>query len=175
MKIKVKKMLVNKQVILALLVLVVVTAGIINWAGKGFESTMETGGIGVDISEEILNEQEKTTEANAAMDYFAQAINDRDIARGQVLEILENATDKEKAGEEITKIAKNMQNETTIEGLIKAKGFEKVVVYISDSGANVIVKAKGLTASQVAQIKDIIISQAGVSTDKIKIAEISGE
>ncbi len=65
-----------------------------------------------------------------------------------------------------------MSQELALEGLIKAKGFEDVVVSTSASNINVIVKSAELAEAEVAQIVDIILSQTDYGFDNIKIFPI---
>ena len=58
-----------------------------------------------------------------------------------------------------------METELVTEGLIKAKGFEDVIVTNSLSSVNVIVKSAELTKPQVAQIVDIVKLQTGIIID----------
>ncbi len=62
-----------------------------------------------------------------------------------------------------------MEMELSLEGLIKAKGFEDVVVSTSASNINVIVKSAELQETEVAQIVDIIENQTNYGLDNIKI------
>jgi len=77
-----------------------------------------------------------------------------------------------KAQEELIAIAKNIDKEGAIENLIKAKGFKDALVFINEGNVNVVVKTDGLIQTQAAQIQDIVISQTGVSADKIKIVPV---
>lgn len=62
-----------------------------------------------------------------------------------------------------------MDTELALEGLIKAKGFEDVVVSTSTSNINVIVKSAELNEAEVAQIVDVIQGQTDYTLDNIKI------
>lgn len=62
-----------------------------------------------------------------------------------------------------------MDTELALEGLIKAKGFEDVVISTSTSNINVIVKSAELQEAEVAQIVDIIQGQTEYVLDNIKI------
>ena len=90
--------------------------------------------------------------------------------------VVENpeALDESKAVamQEISKIASAIENEGKIESLITAKGFEKCIAVISDSGCSVIVKtASALMPNQVAQIQEIVYEQAGILPANTKIIE----
>ena len=62
-----------------------------------------------------------------------------------------------------------------IESLIRAKGYEDAVVMLGDSSANVVVAPPdgGLQAEDVAVIRDIVISETGMTAGQIKIVEAS--
>ena len=64
-----------------------------------------------------------------------------------------------------------MENEQKLENLIKAKGFDEVLVIIGDDQISVIVQTEGLTGNQAAIIKDLVVSQMNVSSSAIKIIE----
>ena len=80
---------------------------------------------------------------------------------------------KANASEEIAKIAENTVVEARIEGLVIAKGYEDCVAYINANGCNVVVAATGseLSESDVAKIKDIVVSETGLGASMIKIVE----
>lgn len=66
----------------------------------------------------------------------------------------------------------NMEMELITEGLIKAKGFEDVVVTSSNNYINVVVKSAELKSSEVAQIVAIVQEQSKVNLDNIKIIPV---
>ena len=65
-----------------------------------------------------------------------------------------------------------MESESNIETLLKAKGFEKAVAVISDTGISVVVKADGLTSAQTLQIQDIVTSETNIPLSNIKIVPV---
>ena len=65
-----------------------------------------------------------------------------------------------------------MELELVTEGLIKAKGFEDVIVTNTTSSVNVIVKSGTLEATQVAQIVEVVQEQTGAIIDNIKIIPV---
>lgn len=65
-----------------------------------------------------------------------------------------------------------MELELVTEGLIKAKGFEDVIVTTTTNNVNVIVKSGTLEASQVAQIVAVVKEQTGATIDNIKIIPV---
>lgn len=121
-------------------------------------------------------------ESMPAEDYFASAIIDRERARGEALEVLVTITEDESASEtakqdaftQMERIANETSWEIDIENLVKAKGFEECVAIISDQSANIVVETQGLTAGQIAQIKEIVYLEASIQPNDIKIIEKTG-
>lgn len=66
-------------------------------------------------------------------------------------------------------IVANSEKEMIIEAMIKYKGFDDVVVFITDASAEVIVKAKKLNSNQLSQIKEIVCRESGFSASKILV------
>lgn len=113
------------------------------------------------------------------VNYFANAVLSRNRARDEAIEVLntvmrsETAVDEvhKQAQEDIAQIAKDIEAEANIETLIKAKGFDDCVAVINGGEITVIVKAKDLLPSEVAQITEIVYEQAGILPDKMNIIE----
>jgi len=103
--------------------------------------------------------------------YFALATLDRAQAREEALEVLQTIVDstdadaeqKDAARESISRIAKEIEMEATVETLIKAKGFSDCVAVISGGKANVIVATEEtLLPGKIAQIKEILYTKAEI-------------
>ena len=78
---------------------------------------------------------------------------------------------KEQALKDIATMAKVIENESNIETLIKAKGFEECVAVINGEKANVIVKSEGLRPNDLSQILEIVYLQAGILPENVTIME----
>ena len=112
--------------------------------------------------------------------YFAQARLDKEQSRAQAVETLRtiygggDSTDTELAvmAENAANLSSYIESESKIENLLKAQGFEDVLCYLSDSGANIIVKTEGLSSAEAAQIKNALLSEVNVPAEKISILEI---
>lgn len=112
--------------------------------------------------------------------FFATYRVDREETRQQEIlyldAIIANASSsaeaKQTAEAKKAEIVALMEKELVVEGLIKAKGFEDVVVSTTTSAINVIVKSAELQAEEVAQIVEIIQSQTEYSLDNIKIIPV---
>lgn len=119
-------------------------------------------------------------EVNEVDSFFASTQVERKRSRDEAIEVLQlvvenpEALDESKslAMAEIQKIASAIDSEGKIESLVSAKGFDKCIAVISDSGCNVIVKtASALSPSQIAQIQEIVYEQAGILPANVKIIE----
>ena len=123
-----------------------------------FDSSLETGG----------------DESN---DYFAATVLNRQQSRDEAIDVLKLVAESDEATEEakasanaqISKIALDIQNETNIETLVKAKGFEDCVAVISEDAVSVIVGAESLQASEAAQILAIVYDTTGINPENVTI------
>lgn len=94
-----------------------------------------------------------------------------------LLEIINNANisedQKQEAVDNMIAITDIAEKETAAEILLESKGFDDVVVSITDGSVDVVVNTSELTEAQRAQIEDIIIRKTGVSPDAIVISTLS--
>lgn len=112
--------------------------------------------------------------------YFASARLARSKARDEAIETISavlnddalSEADKQAASSKAVSITDVIEAESRIENLIKAKGFADCMVYITDSGASVVVKSDGLTQDQATQIKNIVVSEGDIRGENISITEI---
>ena len=113
--------------------------------------------------------------------YFAEARLSRQKARDEAVSILNVTVENESADEDakaaatesIQVMAQSAMKESRIENLVIATGYDECVVFINDNGVNVIVQKpeNGLQQEDIARIRDIVISETGVSAEQIKIIE----
>ena len=76
---------------------------------------------------------------------------------------------KQSAIEGMIQLTDIAEKETAAEILLEAKGFEDVVVSISETGVDVVVSAETLTDAQCAQIEDIVTRKTGTAPENIII------
>ena len=111
----------------------------------------------------------------------ARLLKDQTRARNKetLLEIINNVNiseeQKQEAVDNMIAITDVAEKETAAEILLESKGFDDVVVSITDSTVDVVVNASELSEAQRAQIEDIIVRKTGVSPDAIVISTLPGE
>lgn len=114
-------------------------------------------------------------------DYFEKTKKEREETRKEACETIEETlkgadlSDEEKASAlgKIEEIGNRIEKEGNVEALLKAKGFEKTLVIISDSGVNVVVNSEGLTSAQTLQIQDVVTNETGAALNSIKIIPVT--
>jgi len=112
--------------------------------------------------------------------FFAEARLAKQASRDEAKEFLQSmAGGGDVMSEEIQVIAQDaaalggyIESEAKIESILKAQGFADVLCYISDRGANIIVRSNGLTSQDAAKIKDALLSEVNVAAENITIVEI---
>ncbi len=108
-------------------------------------------------------------------DYYAQARLNRDVARGEALDLLREATeqsDTEQTAQAMARMATACEQESKLENELKAKGFGDCVVFITDAGATITLSSKGLKEQELANILSTVMTETELEADKIKIIEI---
>ena len=83
----------------------------------------------------------------------------------------ESAEAKKEAVAKSAEIAQNILKENNIESLIRAKGFGDCVVFIQNGECSVVIKGGKSVENGSVIIKDIVMGQADIEYDKIKIIE----
>ena len=173
----------KRQIVLAMLILALGAAVFLNWKFSGIDGNLDlTGALNSAkyIGDAKYVNNQITTTAKDSTDFFVKTRTDRAKARADSLAMLKEVVDDVKADAkakasvivEATKLAKNVETENSIETLIKGKGFSDCVAIISSENINVIVKTKGLLASESLQIQDIVTSTSKISLKNIKIIEV---
>ena len=127
---------------------------------------------------------EKGTEPTAAPaedDYFATARLSRKQARDNAISMLKEAERDENAQQSVLNEASQTLQvlaaytvaESQIESLVTAKGYADCVVFMGAESVSVVVAPPegGLTATDAARIKDIVISETDYTAQQIKIME----
>lgn len=114
--------------------------------------------------------------------YFEQARLTRTKTRDEALDSMQKAlknsalSDDEKSAvtQTLTHEINSITVESSIENVVKAKGFADCVAFVEGDKVNLAVKtgAEGLTAGEVAQLRDIVLGKTDTSAQNISIVEV---
>lgn len=110
--------------------------------------------------------------------YFLKTKSDKEILRSKSTELLRSIIDdkntskdaKKEAEKKLLSMANEIDNELKIETLLKAKGYNDCVVFISENSVTVTLDKKDIKNEDVAKINDIVYEITGNNT--IKIVEV---
>lgn len=109
--------------------------------------------------------------------YFDNARYSRSQSREEALAMLNEIVNDEAVDEdtrknayaEVVAYAKITEGEAALENVLKAKGFEECIVFLTSDTATVVVAAETLTDQQSAQIFDAVLTQTGFESGSVKI------
>ncbi len=129
---------------------------------------------------EASNTELKTvmaSEESTNRNYFVEYRLSRDKLRASMVERLndivsntQTAEDvRSKAQTEIMKIGNISESELQIEGLVKSKGFEDALVFLTDKDIKVVVSKSELSEQDMVKILDIVKAETSFNADNIKI------
>ena len=120
--------------------------------------------------------------SESSSDFFENARLTRSKTRDEALDTLQSSLkksslsneEKEELTQQLTQQIAAITQESDVENLIKAKGFVDCVAFIDNGTVNITVMTSGdgLTADQVAQIRDIVLSKCSVSAQNITVVEV---
>lgn len=190
----------RKQIVVLGLVLVIISVGILqyNYNSSGESAKLDLAlDQGTDLEDipgaavyvensDAAVIDEAVAQAEQAVGFFAEARMERDKARSRQkdeLKVLAQAADGTvatsagmnslEAQEQLLAIIRRAEAESTVETLVKQKGFEDALAYMSDTdNVDIIVKASSLTSQDVAQISDIVVRHADVTMDRITVKNV---
>ncbi len=177
----------KKQIVFLSLALVVCIAVYLNWRYLDQVDLINPESVTVDAENDevkMLGEAELVeTVAKDVETYFSECRLNKQQTRDEALELLQKVADsaestnevREKANNDLIDMARVTEVESTIENLVKAKGFADCMVHIGEDSVNVVVATQGLSNEQAAQINEIVISEADASAAAVKIVEIKTE
>lgn len=137
-------------------------------SGDDGEGILQTGTEELDVKEIVSG-------------YFATARLNRQQARDNALELLQQAAEDtqadqnmiDEANASIQTMAAYTLAEAQIENLIVAKGYADCICFIDESSASVVVSAteSGLNDGDVARIAEIVHEETGLAVSQVKIIE----
>lgn len=83
-----------------------------------------------------------------------------------------SAEQKETAVNQLIGMTKIAEQETTIESMLEAKGFDDVVVTLTEDAADVLVVRESITEAHLAQIEDMIQRKTEITPENIVITPV---
>lgn len=135
-----------------------------------------TGCLNLFLSKEDENIPTTSYEsASFLTSYRASKLETRQTMLSYYESIIESSVDSEQIVETnalISELAGRMEQETVLEGLITASGYEDCVVTNADGSYTVMVKSNGLSSDDVAKILGILVKETGVSATNVKITSV---
>ncbi len=167
-----------RNIAIVLSVFIIGAAVFVNWKLFGGPTDIAVGD-GTQAGSIGTSDGDVSAGASDDVNYFEASLVERERARDEALEVLQGVVDdadsleaaKEQALLDIATMAKVIENESNIETLIKAKGFEDCVAVINGEKASIIVKSEGLQPNDLSQILEIVYLQAGILPENVTIME----
>jgi len=132
----------------------------------------------VQVQETVAQVQaDPVMEEESVETFFASYRSERNSVRAQEVAYLDSiiqnrSTEKDVLSQAQTRkleITRRMEQEVTVEGLLRAKGFSDAIVTLSDSTVNVVVSDAVLTEAQAAQILQIVMDETNMTAQNVKI------
>lgn len=120
---------------------------------------------------------------NSGSKFFEEARLKRTKAHDEAMDAVQkalksaslSAEEKKSYTQQLTGSLEDLNAENEIETLVRAKGFADCLCFLQSGRADLTVMTSGdaLTAAQVAQIRDIVLSKSNVTAQNITIVEVS--
>ena len=180
-----KKILKKNQFIVTFLAVLIAVAGYLNYSAN-IDKKNESKKVTNDTYESIyskdnlltnnediesMDKEETTEEPGAAVLTNGSTLSSKN--KETLLEVINNNDigdkEKKKAVKSMVKITENSEMENNIETLLKAKGFNDIIVTINDNQADVILSDTEVSDEKRAQIEDVIKRKTNISVNNITI------
>ena len=150
----------------------------------------------VPVTDELMTEAEAVSSANknygeaqlvsvannSGSKFFEEARLKRTKAHDEAMDAVQkalksaslSAEEKKSYTQQLTGSLEDLNAENEIETLVRAKGFADCLCFLQSGRADLTVMTSGdaLTAAQVAQIRDIVLSKSNVTAQNITIVEV---
>jgi stage III sporulation protein AH len=159
----------RKTMVISAMVVLLLVTGLLNW--KYISSDKDTSG-----SQQTGTNQEQDVETlNFFQTYKTDRITNREEEMTYLDSVIANAnTDQQtitEAQQMKLEIIENMELESTLEGILVAKGFEDAIVTFGSTSINVVVKDSELTQAKVAQILDVVTTETEYTAGDVKVIQ----
>lgn len=113
--------------------------------------------------------------ADPISDYRLEREQQRARQEAQLNELIYSEGDGELAGRakaQLMDLLARTEQETILEGILRARGFEDALVTVSDRAANVLVRREALTQRETAVILDLVLRETGLTGGNVKIIPV---
>ncbi len=159
----------RKTMVISAMVVLLLVTGLLNW--KYISSDKDASG-----SQQTGTNQEQDVETlNFFQTYKTDRITNREEEMTYLDSVIANAnTDQQtitEAQQMKLEIIENMELESTLEGILVAKGFEDAIVTFGSTSINVVVKDSELTQAKVAQILDVVTTETEYTAGDVKVIQ----
>lgn len=153
------------------------------YASTGITEELEAEAGLETVSDEQPGDAVLASSGMSAYSFASEAKLSRDQTRAKntesLLEIINSdvISEEQKQGaiEQMLELTDISERETGAETLLAAKGFEEVVVSISDAKVDVVINQSEISDAQRAQIEDVITRKTGVPPENIVITPMAAE
>lgn len=156
----------RKTMVVSLMVVLLLVTGLLNWKYLASDSD-------VNEPESVMEGDVET--ANFFTTYKSERMSNREEEITYLDSVIANAsTDTEtinEAQQMKMEIISNMELESTLEGLLVAKGFEDAIVTFGSTSVNIVVKDAELTQAKVAQILDVVTTETQYTASEVKVIQ----
>ena len=181
-----------------------VIAVYLNWQYARTGVTLEEDAVNVSavsqetipVTDELMTEAEAVSSANknygeaqlvsvannSGSKFFEEARLKRTKAHDEAMDSIQkalksaslSAEEKKEYTSQLTGNLADLNAESEIETMVKAKGFADCLCFLQSGRADLTVMTAGdaLTAAQVAQIRDIVLSKSSVTAQNITVVEV---
>lgn len=150
----------------------------------------------IPVTDELMTEAEAVSSANknygeaqlvsvannSGSKFFEEARLKRTKAHDEAMDSIQkalksaslSAEEKKEYTSQLTGNLADLNAENEIETMVKAKGFADCLCFLQSGRADLTVMTSGdaLTAAQVAQIRDIVLSKSSVTAQNITVVEV---
>jgi len=109
--------------------------------------------------------------------YYVEQRLSRDKLRANLIDRLNDIVNNDATSEEvrneaqkkIMNIGEISEKEILIEGLVKAKGFDDALVFLTEENARIVVSVDELTEQDIAKILEVVMTETNLDASNIKI------
>lgn len=128
---------------------------------------------------ETVNDQ--TVTAQAEVDPIDAFRTEREQLRQMQTAQIDELIHSENADSEVIRMAQtrllerldDQEKETTIEGVLRARGFKDAIATVHSDSVNILVRAKSLSRQETAVILELVVRETGISGGNVKIIPIN--